>query len=79
MSKTRLCHMRPGHVSENGLLEFSKQKLLCGDNIDKLDFCEQCVLSKSKKIKFNTIVHTTKRPFNYVHSDLWGPSRTQPR
>jgi hypothetical protein len=24
---------------------------------------------------FNTVVHTTKGSLDYVHTDLWGPSR----
>jgi hypothetical protein len=26
-------------------------------------------------VKFNTSVHTTKGTLDYVHADLWGPSR----
>ena len=26
-------------------------------------------------MKFNTSVHTTKGTLDYVHADLWGPSR----
>lgn len=32
-------------------------------------------LVKHKRVKFNTQVHTTKGILDYVHSDLWGPSR----
>ena len=30
---------------------------------------------KHKRIKFNTVVHSTKGTLDYVHADLWGPSR----
>lgn len=31
VDKTRLWHLRLGHISEKGLAEISKQGLLCGD------------------------------------------------
>lgn len=80
VDKAKLWHKRLGHISERGLQELSKQKLLCGDKIESLEFCEQCVLGKSTRIKFKTGQHTTTRPFEYVHSDLWGgggAARTQ--
>jgi len=33
------------------------------------------VFGKHKRVKFNTSTHTTKGILDYVHSDLWGPSR----
>jgi 5'-3' exoribonuclease 2 len=38
-------------------------------------FCEHCIFGKHKRVKFNTAVHTTKGTHDYVHADLWGPSR----
>src|ERR1044072_9168661 len=72
---TKLWHLRMGHVSERGLVELSKQGLLCGQQVGKLDFCEHCVYGKQCRIKFNTAVHRTKGTLDYVHSDLWGPSQ----
>ena len=40
-----------------------------------MKFCEHCIFGKHKRVKFNTSVHTTKCTLNYVHADLWGPSR----
>lgn len=74
--KTKLWHMRLGHVSEKGLLELAKRNLLCGDKVQGLELCEYCVLGKSKRVKFNQARHTTKQPLEYIHSDLWGPSKT---
>lgn len=39
-------------------------------------FCETCVLGKTSKIKISKAVHRTSEKLDYVHSDLWGPSRT---
>ena len=72
---TNLLHMRLGHMSELGLAVLSKRGLLDGHSISKLDFCEHCVFGKHKRVKFNTSTHTSKGILDYVHSDLWGPSR----
>lgn len=53
LSKTKFWHMRLGNVSERGLVELGKQNLLGGDKVEKLKFCEPCVLGKSCKVKFN--------------------------
>lgn len=34
-------------------------------------------MGKIHKVKFNQGVHKSKVPLDYVHSDLWGPTRTQ--
>jgi hypothetical protein len=72
---TNLWHMRLGHMSELGLVVLSKRGLLDGHSISKLDFCEHCVFRKHKRVKFNTTTHSSKGILDYVHSDLWGPSR----
>ncbi len=74
-SKTKLWHMRLGHMSELGMAELSKRDLLDGCNVSKLEFCEHCIFGKHKRVKFSTSVHTTKGILDYVHADLWGPSR----
>ncbi|TXG74051.1 hypothetical protein EZV62_002630 [Acer yangbiense] len=58
--KTSLWHRRLAHVSEKGLMELSKQGLLCGDKLDKLSFCEHCVYGKMSIVKFNVGKHCTK-------------------
>ena len=52
LSKIELWHKRLGHVSERGLIELEKQNLLCGDKVEKLDFCEHCVYGKAYRVKF---------------------------
>ncbi|XXG58369.1 hypothetical protein AAC387_Pa04g0693 [Persea americana] len=72
---TKLWHMRLGHMSERGMDELTKQGLLCGQKTRKLDFCEHCIFGKQCRVKFRTAVHRTKGTLDYIHSDLWGPSR----
>ena len=53
----------------------SKKGLLCGQSTCKLEFCEHCTFRKQKRVSFSTTTHTTKGILNYIHSDLWGPSK----
>ena len=40
-----------------------------------LPFCEHCVFGKATRVKFAKTVHETQNQLDYIHSDLWGPSR----
>uniref|UniRef100_A0ACD5XBE3 Uncharacterized protein n=1 Tax=Avena sativa TaxID=4498 RepID=A0ACD5XBE3_AVESA len=73
--KTHLWHMRLGHMSEQGMTELVKRELIDGCNMSKFEFCEHCIFGKHKRVKFNASVHTTKGILDYVHADVWGPSR----
>ena len=53
---SRLWHMRPGHAGEKSLQTLAMQGLLKGAKTCKLDFCEQCVLGKQKRMKFSTAI-----------------------
>ena len=66
--------MRLGHMSEVGMSILSKQGLLNGQKIGKLDFCEHCTLGKQCRVKFNIAQHKSKSTVDYIHSNLWGPS-----
>jgi transposase InsO family protein len=72
---TNLWHMLLGHMSELCLAVLSKRGLLDWHSINKLDFCEPFVFGKHKRVKFNTATHSSKGILDYVHFDLWGPSR----
>ena len=72
---TDLWHKRLGHMSEQGLHELCKRGLLDDHSISKLKFCEHCVFGKHKRVSFNISTHKSKGILDYVHSDLWGPSR----
>ena len=52
------------------------QGLLKGAKTCKLDFCEQCVLGKQKRVKFGTVIHNTEGILDYIHTDVWGPTKT---
>ncbi|KAG8487924.1 hypothetical protein CXB51_018372 [Gossypium anomalum] len=76
---TKLWHIRPGHMSENGMVELSKRGLLDRQGIYKLNFGEHCVFRKKKRVRFTKGIHNTKETLEYIHSDLWGPSRVPSR
>lgn len=69
--------LRLGHVSERGLNELNKQDLLCGDNIGELKLFEDCVLGKSCRVKLKPSTTKSNQILDYIHSDLWGPSRVK--
>ncbi|XP_027155770.1 uncharacterized protein LOC113756205, partial [Coffea eugenioides] len=73
---TKLCHMRLGHMSEKGLSILCKRGLLGSQSIGKMGLCEHCIFGKQKRVSFQLpAVHRTKGTLDYIHSDLWGPSR----
>jgi len=53
----------------------SKKYCLGSAGTGKLDFCEHCVLEKQKKVSFSTAKYRTQEILNYMHSNLWSPSR----
>ena len=73
---SRLWHMRLRHAGEKSLQTLAMQGLLKGAKTCKLDFCEQCVLGKKKRVKFGTAIHNTEGILDYIHTDVWGPTKT---
>ncbi|PKU72470.1 Retrovirus-related Pol polyprotein from transposon TNT 1-94 [Dendrobium catenatum] len=76
VDSTKLWHLRLGHVSQKGLEELSKQGLLRGDTVHNLEFYEECIYGRTTRVRFTPATHSSKGILDYVHSDLWGPSRT---
>ena len=56
---SRLWHMRLGHAGEKSLQTLAMQGLLKGAKTCKMDFCEQCVMGKQKRVNFGTAIHNT--------------------
>ena len=69
-SHVSLWHKRLGHMSEGGLKELSKKKLLGKDSVVSPQFYEQCILGKAKRLKFVTVVHHSKGTLEYINSDV---------
>ncbi|WCJ40143.1 Transposon Ty2-LR1 Gag-Pol polyprotein [Euphorbia peplus] len=75
LEATILWHMRLGHAGEKSLKALASQGLLNGVQSCKLDLCEHCIKGKQTRVKFGTAIHNTKGILDYVHSDVWGPSK----
>lgn len=75
VDKTKIWHIRLGHMSVKELQELEKQRLLGGDKISSLEFCENYVFRKAHRAKFPKGVHRSKCVLEYVHSDLWRPAQ----
>jgi len=41
----------------------------------KLEFGEHYILNKKTKVEFNTFIHRSESLLNYVHVDVWGPTK----
>jgi len=68
-----LWHQHLGHPSLDYLRclypSFSSNKIQ--------DFiCEHCILAKQTKTSHPNHAYNPSKPFHFVHSDIWGPSRT---
>ncbi|GJX27363.1 transposable element [Tanacetum coccineum] len=72
----KLWHMRLGHAGEKSLNLLIKQGLLKGLSSFKLYLCDHCINGKTTRVKFGTTIHKTQGILDYVHSDVWGPSKT---
>ena len=75
LEATRLWHMRLGHAGEKSLRLLMDQGLLKGARACKLDFCEHCIKGKNTRVKFGIAIHDTEGTLDYVHSDVWRPSK----
>ncbi|KAK4404512.1 Retrovirus-related Pol polyprotein from transposon TNT 1-94 [Sesamum angolense] len=75
--KTSLWHKRLGHISQKGLELLQKEGVLI-DRIEKLKFCDECVMGKQHKVQFpvsqNPNPVSSSCILDYVHADVWGPS-----
>ena len=64
-------HMRLGHPNSTILCQVLKVVPHIQGN--KIDFCAACKFGKMHQFNFPYSLHKSKRPFEIVHSDLWGP------
>ncbi|KAH9681219.1 hypothetical protein KPL71_026889 [Citrus sinensis] len=72
--KSKLWHLRLGHMSEKGLKELEKKGVFGKDQLNSLGFCKDYILGKASRIKFESVIHTTKEKLGYIHFHLWGPA-----
>ena len=71
----KLWHRRLGHPAEGSIRELVKSGIMQAQlEVEHLR-CEECVLGKSKKLAYPKGKHTSAKPLDYAHSDLWGPAQ----
>lgn len=73
-NKSIIWHKRLGHISEKGLNILNKLGCFGKDKIKQLDFCENCILGKQKRLPFKTGTHKSSSTLDYLHASLWGPA-----
>ena len=59
--ETKLWHHRLGHMSEKGMKILHSRKLLPGLKQIDLEFCENCVYGKQKRVRFLKVGKEKKR------------------
>jgi hypothetical protein len=70
---TSLWHHRLGHISEKGMQILHKRNLLPDIKQIDLDFCEQCVYGKHKRVRFLRVGKVKKNEnLDLVHTYVWG-------
>ena len=72
VDKAQRWHSRLGHMGLKCMNILVKEGYLDGNEVQTLNFCEECVLGKSQKQSFKSGKHTSKGILEYIHSDLWG-------
>ncbi|KAL9831682.1 putative RNA-directed DNA polymerase [Arabidopsis thaliana] len=77
-SSTELWHSTLGHMSLNNMKILAGKGLLQKNDVKELEFCDHCVMGKSKKLSFNVSKHITEEALGYVHADLWGSPNVTP-
>ncbi|KAL6278328.1 hypothetical protein ACE6H2_021929 [Prunus campanulata] len=63
-----LWHQRLAHPSEHVL------SVLFPNLVQQQTICDSCQLSKSTRLPFNSSKSRANKPFEIVHSDIWGPT-----
>ena len=66
-------HQRLGHMNEKGMnIMLSKDELSGLKSID-LDFCEDCIYEKQRRVNFSKVRKTLKaKRLELVHTKVWG-------
>lgn len=71
--KFLIWHKRLSHIFKK-LIILNKLGCIGNDNTGKLDFCEDYVIVKQKRLPFKTRIHKSNSILNYLHADLQGPT-----
>uniref|UniRef100_A0ACD5ZXF1 Uncharacterized protein n=1 Tax=Avena sativa TaxID=4498 RepID=A0ACD5ZXF1_AVESA len=67
-------HHRLGHLCDSHLSSLVHRGLLGSVSGDGSLHCQSCRLGKQIQLPYPTSVFVSQRPFDLVHSDVWGPT-----
>ena len=71
-----LWHHRLGHMSEKGMHILHSRNLLLGLKHVDLEFCENFVYGKHKRVRLLRVWKEKKREkLDFVHTNVWGPAQ----
>ena len=62
-------------MSEKGMKIFHSKNLLPGLKSIDLEFCENCVYGKQKRVRFLKVGKEKSEKLELVHSNVWGPAQ----
>lgn len=65
-------HLRLGHPSHQKLVELHKIFPFI-DYIQNSNPCKTCHISKQRRLPFPNSVSVCEKPFDLLHTDIWGP------
>ena len=69
-----LWHSCLGHVSSSRLRFLASTEALGNLKTCDISDCSECKLTKFFALPFNRSISVSSSPFDFIHSDVWGPS-----
>jgi transposase InsO family protein len=72
--KHSLWHQRFGHPSNEIVTAMLNKSGISSLHSSESSICEPCLLGKFHKLPFSKSVSRSQKPFELIHSDVWGPS-----
>lgn len=72
--ETSLWHYRLGHSASPVVRQILNFCNIDCKSIDESNVCPSCQKAKSKRLPFQLSKSRTIALFEFIHSDLWGPS-----
>ena len=66
-------HHHLGHLCRSRLSSMINKVCLCHTSIESSFHCKSCKLGKQIQLPYSSSVSQSARPFDLIHTDVWGP------